>query len=148
MIQRNRFPRLGFVLLLGLAAALGACDMPGETSDHPVGVAFLRADGSEAARFTYDRATVSGQLVVPRNQSVTYRIRLVDGNGNLLPVDGVEYSVRDVGAVIAFAVETRIQGADELVLTGRSAVSTTLFLDVWHGRHLEFAAAGIPVIVP
>jgi hypothetical protein len=147
MTQRTRFPRLRFVLLFGLAAVLGACDMPGETSDHPVGVAFLRADGSEAARYTYDRATVTGQLVVPLNQSVTYRIRLVDGNGNLRAVDGAEFSVRDARAVITFAVETRIQGTDELVLTGRRAGPTSLLLDVWHGGHLEFAAAGIPVIV-
>jgi hypothetical protein len=129
-----------------LLAVLPACDMPGDPGAHPVGAVFLRADGSEAARFQFGQGA-NGQLRVNRGQTVTYRVRLIDGNGNLVHVDGVEYNLRNPAAIIALAVDVSLQGTDQIVVTGRQAFATSLVMDVFHANHLEFRVADVPLIV-
>jgi hypothetical protein len=139
----NRTLSLAAVLV---AVFLAGCDMPIDPGTHPVGAVFLRADGSEAARFQFGLGA-SGQLRVNRGQTATFRLRLIDGNGNLVPVDGVEYRIRNPAAIISLAVDVGLQGADQIVVTGRQAFSTTLVMDVYHGNHLEFQVRDVPVVV-
>ncbi len=130
--------------LLALACTLSACDSPLSLESHPVGVLFLRPDGSEAASFEQGRST-TGQLVVPVGGTATYRMQLFDRAGNVSAVDGVEFSIRNPAVLIALAADVTLQGSDQIRLLGRRAQLTSLQFEVWHGTHQEFDVFSLPL---
>lgn len=132
------------------ALALGACDSPAGNDVHPVGVVFVRADGSEAARYEHP-ATATGRLEVGFGSTVRYTVRVLDETGATRPIDGVEFAIEDPMVVTALAATVAIEAPDRLVFVGRSAlpapVTTTLQLDLLHAGHAEFTARNIPLRV-
>lgn len=145
--KRGTGPR-AFLSLLALAVLvlLAACDSPLDTGAHAAGVAILDANGQEVARFVYG-GSVTGSLSVQRGQTRTFQVRVIDEDGAIRPVDGVQYSISDPVVVIALAANATIQGSDRIVLEGLGAFSTTLQFMLNHGSHAEFEARGIPLVV-
>ena len=139
-----RFRALGLLSLIALAAG---CDSPIELDSHPNGVVFLRADGSEAARFVYQQGA-TGALTVGIGATQTYRIRALTEEGEVVPLDGVEYSISQPRLVIALAATLSLSAADQLVITGGpTARNTTLFFDLQHGSHPEFRVEDVVVSI-
>jgi hypothetical protein len=132
------FGRFSAALLL---LALAACDRPLDAEDHPVGVAFLFA-GAEVASYL-ERDGAAGLLEVPQGGTRTFTVRVVDGVGNLRPIDGQEYSIRNLGAVIAHQLGISLSGADQIVLQGLAPTETSIRFDLYHANHIEFAVVGV-----
>ena len=129
-------------LVLGLALALAACENPvSDGGVHPSGLVVL--DGSaEVATFTAP-ATVTGRITVPAASTRTFRIVLTDRSGNRIPLDGIEYTLRNLGVVLTPLATASLQGVDNISITGRAAGTTSLVVQVYHGGHEEF-----PVTLP
>jgi hypothetical protein len=141
--RRRRSGSIGAVFLAALLTLAG-CEDPFGTRPQATGAVFIRADGTEAARFTLlDGAT--GQLTARVNQTTTYRVRLFDESGGLLNVDGWEYSLRDPAVVIAHAVRLSIQGSDVIAIEGVAPVQTSLQFEVYRGNRRGFEVYGIPL---
>ncbi|HUE95640.1 MAG TPA: hypothetical protein VMN39_03225 [Longimicrobiaceae bacterium] len=139
--------RTALVLVLAVTT-LAACDSPTEPDDHAAGVVFLRADGSEAARFVFAPRALTGGLSVAVGQSVTYRLRVLTEGGAIVPVDGAEYSIRDPRIVITLAASIAIENNDQLVITGGATPrNTSVLFDLWHASHIEFQVSGVPLAV-
>jgi len=134
--------------LLAIPLLVTACDSPTDADDdHPVGVAFFAADGSEAARFVYRGAT-TGQLRVGRGATARYEVRIVNEGGGLVPIDGTEYGIRNLGIVITDAATVALVPPNEIVLTGgTTARQTSIRFDLMHGNHAEFLVDGVQLVV-
>ncbi|MEX2570929.1 MAG: hypothetical protein WD737_06460 [Gemmatimonadota bacterium] len=137
--------RLLVFLLLGLTV-LAACDSPTAVPSHPVGVVFLRQDGSEAARFVYGEGT-TGSVSVGVGETAIYTLRVVDEDGQVRALDGAVYSARNPGVILALLAAIRIEDSDQLVLEGIRADQTTIYFQLFHGQHEEFPVSGVPLVI-
>lgn len=129
-----------------LALGQVGCDAVVDPGDHPAGVVFLSANGSEAARFVYQQS-ISGTLVVPVGGSVTYRVRVLTESGDIVDLDGDEYSLGPPTVGIGLMAGAIVQGDDQIVLTGATAGGTTLRFNLNHGEHAEFEVRDVPLSV-
>ena len=123
-----------------------ACDSPTESDDHPVGIVFLRADGSESARYELGSGA-EGSLQVPAGQAVTFGLRVITESGASVAMDGDEYSIQDARIIIATLASVRYDEPDELRITGLATGATSVHFDLMHGDHPEFEVSGVPVVI-
>jgi hypothetical protein len=125
------------MLMLALVAA--GCDNPvGSGGGHPEGLVITNAQGAEVATYLQS-GTGTGQITVNTGSESTFRIFLLARDGSRIELDGLEYSIRSVTVTTELFASASIIGADQLRVTGKTAVgSTTLYLDVWHANHSEF----------
>jgi hypothetical protein len=132
-------------LILGLSFALTACENPvSDGGVHPSGLVVL--DGStEVATFTAP-SSATGRITVPAGSTRTFRIVLTDRSGNRIPVDGIEYNLRNLAVLLTTQASAALQGVDNITVTGRAAGTTSLRMQVYHGGHEEFQAT-IPLVV-
>src|SRR5690606_31200521 len=107
---------------------------------------FLREDETEAARFTYNSSRL-GTLTVPEGGTATYEVKVITGTGDIVDINGIEYSLDDVRVINPSVATVSAQGVDEVVFSGVLGGSTTLQFWLKHGAHTEFEVKEIPVAV-
>src|SRR5687767_9419134 len=115
-MRKSNWSRFPVVFALFLAVGQAACDAAVDPGDHPEGVVFLSANGSEVARYVYQQS-VTGSLTVPVGGSATYRVRALTESGDIVTLDGDEYSLGQPTVVIAALAGVTLQGEDQIVLT-------------------------------
>lgn len=143
----NKYARLLFALV-GVVFFLAACETGFEPEEaHPAGVVFFNASGSEVARFVY-QSSATGELQVGIGRTATYEVRVLTEDGDIIPIDGLEYSIDDISLVIPRAASVSITGTDQITLVGgaeRLTTSVTFLLN--HVGHVEFRVSNVPVRV-
>lgn len=143
----NKYARLLFALT-GLVFLFVACETGFEPDEaHPVGVVFFNSSGIEVARFV-SLSSVTGELSAGIGQTATYDVRVLTDDGNIIPIDGVEYSIDDVSLVIPRAATVSITGQDRITLVGGAArLTTSVTFELIHVGHVEFRVRDVPVRV-
>lgn len=132
-------------LILGLSLALAACENPVSDGEaHPTGLVVL--DGTAEVAAFRAAGTATGRITVPAGSTRTFRIMLTDAGGNRIAIDGLEYSLRNLSVVLSPLASASLQGVDNLSVTGRSAGTTSLIVQVHHGGHEEFPAT-LPLLI-
>lgn len=135
-------------LALALGTGLAACDNPVEEEheeEHAIGLIVFNSANQEVARINIEAATaVTGQIRVAPSGSQTFRVVALAEDGDQIPISG-EFGLTATSAATNLAT-VGIQGADQLVVTGRAAGSTTLRLALLHEGHEDFGR-DIPLIV-
>lgn len=142
---RSRFTPL---LALALSLGVGACgsNPVGDDEEHPAALVLLNAQGQSVVTISEGTsgAAVTGRIEVALNGTQTYTVAAQSESGARLTLDGGELSVR-IGAQPANAVVT-LQGANQLVVAGRTAGTATVRLELMHGGHAELGGE-VPVVV-
>ena len=143
----NKYARLLFALT-GLVFLFTACETGFEPDEaHPAGVVFFNESGTEVARFVF-QSSATGELQVGIGRTATYEVRVLTEDGEVVPIDGVEYSIDDISLVIPGAASVSITGTDRITLVGgpeRRTTSVTFVL--FHVGHPEFRVSNVVVRV-
>jgi hypothetical protein len=135
-------------LVLVIAASLAACDSPIDPDLGQIeGVVLLRSNGSEAARFLLVGSVVTGGLQVNVGQTATFQVRGINNAGNIFPLTGSGYSIRDATVVIGLRATANVQGGDQLVIQGLQAGNTTVRFILQRSGQALFEAEDIPLSV-
>jgi hypothetical protein len=119
-------------LLLGFAAAgLASCADAGTGIDEqiPAGLVVLDASGNTVA--SASGSQVSGRVQVGVGQSRTYEVRLTSAGGTEIGL-GSRY-VLSPAVVITPLADATVSGSSRIVVTGKSAGTTSLTLRVLDG---------------
>jgi hypothetical protein len=141
--MKNRSMRrwLGLPLLLLFTVVGYGCDNPvGTGGGHPEGLVITNTQGVEVASYLHPTTTSTGRLTVQAGSTADFRVQLLRRDGSRIDLDGIEYRIEQVAVVTGLMASASFSGADQLRVTGNSAGSTSLVLQVWHGNHPEFTA--------
>lgn len=118
-------------LLLGVAVGLTGCTDAGTDVDDqiPTGLVVRASGGNTVA--TVSGAQVSGSITVPNGQQRTFDVQLIGIGGAEIDLGGrYVLQPRVVSAPLA---NVSVSGSDRIVLTGKTAGTTSLILDVMDG---------------
>ena len=144
MMRTTRRRWLAIPLALVAAVVVAGCENPIGEGGHPAGVVIL--DGQTQVAAFGLVGGVSGRVTVAPGSTRSFRVMLTDAGGSRIPLDGIEYSVRNLVVVLTPLATARFTGVDGLEVTGRSAGVTSLEFQVWHGGHEEFRV-NIPLAI-
>ncbi|HEX2093770.1 MAG TPA: hypothetical protein VHG28_15315 [Longimicrobiaceae bacterium] len=136
---------LAVVLALG-AGGLGACeDAPGGPDDQtPAGLVVVDAQGNQVAAF--DGISTTGGVRVSAGAQQAFRVYLTGRGGGRISIDGGRYTLRPLVVTTALAGVT-LDGADRVVVVGRSAGSTWLVLTILQNGIALLPDAAVPLTV-
>jgi hypothetical protein len=131
-------------LMLLISSGLAACDNPVEREeDHTIGLIVFQGQ-QEVARINIEaNPAVTGRIQVAPNTSETFRVVALQEGGSQIPISG-EYSLSVAVPETAIASAT-LQGADQIIVSGKARGTTALDLTLLHEGHPDFNRSIPPV---
>lgn len=118
-------------LMLGVAVGLAGCTDAGTGVDDQIPTGLVVRDSGGNTVATVSGSQVSGGITVQRGQPRTFDVQLIGIGGAEIDLGGrYVLQPRVVSAPLAGA---SLSASDRVVVTGTSAGSTTLILDVMDG---------------
>ncbi|MET0396481.1 MAG: hypothetical protein ABW277_06645 [Longimicrobiaceae bacterium] len=117
-------------LLLGVAVGLTGCTDAGTDVDDQIPTGLVVRDSGGNTVATVSGAQVSGSITVPNGQQRTFDVQLIGIGGAEIDLGG-RYVLQP--RVVSLLANVSVSGSDRVVVTGRTAGTTTLILDVMDG---------------
>lgn len=141
-MQMKKIRGLGCRLAaVAVLAGLGACDNPVENrEEHAEGLLIVNAQGQQVASYDAEEGKSSGTLSVSASGSQTYRVFLTTEDGDRITPGRGEYTLGSASVLLVTLAGASIQGANQLVLTGKAPGNTSVVIPVLHGGHTDFTA--------
>jgi hypothetical protein len=117
-------------LLLGVAVGLAGCTDAGTDVDDQIPTGLVVRDSGGNTVATVSGAQVSGGVTVPNGQQRTFDVQLIGIGGAEIDLGG-RYVLQP--RVVSLLANVSVSGSDRVVVTGKTAGTTTLILDVMDG---------------